>query len=185
MVAATTRPASSRSSRMLARVSTRARTAVEAGERDERDQQRDGQHHQRDVARARDHPVIDLQHVERRGEIEQVDRQAEDQRGDEIAPAGVEDPAQLIGLRFCKHAQPRGSSPALFSPRPMEKPPAARELDAVGGGRRLEGGWGWPADGSLETRVPVGRVARSLAINQGSKFHRKPCRAIKKLATLK
>src|SRR5262249_44452600 len=40
-------------------------------------------------ARARDHPVVDLEHIERGGEIKQVDGQAEDQRGDEIAPAAA------------------------------------------------------------------------------------------------
>ena len=69
---------------------------VEAGKRDERHQQRDRQHHQRDLARARDHPVVDLQHVERRGEIEQVDRQAEDQRRDEIAPARAQRVVELV-----------------------------------------------------------------------------------------
>ena len=62
---------------------------VEPGERDERDQQHERQHHQRDVARARDHPVVDLEHVERGGEIEQIDGEAEDQRRDEIAPAAA------------------------------------------------------------------------------------------------
>ena len=65
-VAATTRPASSRSSRTLgARQDPRAHD-VEPGERAEGDQQRDGQHDQRRLAAGRDHPVVDLQHVERR-----------------------------------------------------------------------------------------------------------------------
>ena len=60
---------------------------IEAGECHERRQQHEGEHHQRGLARARDHPVVDLQHVERGGEIEQIDGEAEDQRRDEIAPA--------------------------------------------------------------------------------------------------
>ena len=51
--------------------------AVEAGERRERGEQDDGQHHQRDDAAARHHAVVDLQHVKRRGEVEQVDGEAE------------------------------------------------------------------------------------------------------------
>ena len=68
---------------------------VEAGERDEREEQHDGQHHQRDVAGARDHPVVDLQHVQRAGEVEQIDAEAEDQRGEEIGAAGLKSGAQF------------------------------------------------------------------------------------------
>ena len=92
---------------------------VEAGERDEREEQHDGQHHQRDVARARDHPVVDLQHIERCCEIEQVDAEAEDQRGEEIAPAAMEHAAQLIGLRFCKHANYDGCCGGLSTWRTL------------------------------------------------------------------
>jgi hypothetical protein len=110
MVAASTRPVEAH-----ARPREHARAdEVEAGERNEREEQHDGQHRQRDVARARDHPVVDLEHIERRREIEQVDRQAEDQRGDEIAPAAVEDPAQLIGLRLCGHANHDGCCGGLL-----------------------------------------------------------------------
>jgi len=60
---------------------------VQASQRQKRHQQRDRQHHQRDLAGARDHPVIDLQHVERRGQIQQIDPEAEHRRGDKIAAA--------------------------------------------------------------------------------------------------
>jgi hypothetical protein len=49
---------------------------IECRERGESHQERDGQHH---------HPVEDLQHAERCGEIEEIDRQAECRRGTEIA----------------------------------------------------------------------------------------------------
>ena len=53
---------------------------VKPGEGGQRDEQDDRQHHQRDDAAARHHAVVDLQHVERRGEVEQVYGEAE-QRG--------------------------------------------------------------------------------------------------------
>ena len=77
MIAVMTRPAIRRSRRMLARVSTRARTTSRPASAMNAISSAIVSITQRDLARARDHPVIDLQHVERRGEIEQVDRQAE------------------------------------------------------------------------------------------------------------
>jgi hypothetical protein len=59
------RPANKRSSRMLARVSTRAHR-IKPGKRQQRHQQGQGEHHQGDLTDTGDHPVIDLQHVERR-----------------------------------------------------------------------------------------------------------------------
>ena len=76
---------------------------VETGERDQSNQQHDGQHQQGDLAGARDHPVIDLQHVERGCEVEQVDRQAEHQRGREIPAAGVQDASQFVRLGYSCH----------------------------------------------------------------------------------
>ena len=76
---------------------------VETGERDQSNQQHDGQHQQGDLAGARDHPVIDLQHVERGCEVEQVDRQAEHQRGHEIPAAGVQDASQFVRLGYSCH----------------------------------------------------------------------------------
>ena len=60
---------------------------VKTRQGEKRHQQRNGQHHQRDLAGARDHPVIDLQHVQRAGQIKQVDAKAEYRRGDKIAAA--------------------------------------------------------------------------------------------------
>jgi hypothetical protein len=89
---------------------------VESRKRAESDQEYDREHQQRDMARAVDHPVVDLEHIERACEIKQVDREAEDQRGDEIAPASLEHHAQLIRLRCCKHAYLSEIS-ALLAPR--------------------------------------------------------------------
>ena len=90
MVAASTRPASSRSRRTLARVRMRARTTSSPASATNASQQHEREHHKRGVARARDHAVVDLQHVERGGEIEQINGEAEDERRGEIAPAGLE-----------------------------------------------------------------------------------------------
>ena len=84
---------------------------IETGQRHEGQQQRDGQHHQRDLAGARDHAVIDLQHVERPGEIEQVDRQAEDRRGDEITPRGLQQNAEFVSSLAWSNTQTIGGKP--------------------------------------------------------------------------
>src|SRR5262245_55600896 len=55
------------------------------------------------MARARDHPVVDLKHIKRSRKVEHVDREAEDQCVDEIAAAAVEDPTQVIGFGLCRH----------------------------------------------------------------------------------
>ncbi len=70
---------------------------IEPGERQESNQQGNRQHHQRDLAGARDHPVIDLQHVQWPGQIKQVDGQAEHRRGDEIRFAGPQQTAEFVG----------------------------------------------------------------------------------------
>ena len=79
MTAEMTRPAMRRSSRMLARVSTRARTTSRPASATNATSSAMVSISSVTWLRARDHPVIDLQHVERRREVEQVDRQAEDQ----------------------------------------------------------------------------------------------------------
>jgi hypothetical protein len=50
----------------------------------------------RAIVSARDHAVIDLQHVQRPGQIQQVDGQAEHRRGDEITPAGLKQKPQFV-----------------------------------------------------------------------------------------
>lgn len=69
---------------------------VEPGQRQEGHQQGNGQHHQRNLAGARDYPVIDLQHVQRAGQIKQIDRQAEHRRGDEITLAGSKQKPEFV-----------------------------------------------------------------------------------------
>ena len=66
------------------------------GEQRERE---DRQRHQRRDAPARKHPIVDLQHVERAGQVEDVDQSAHQPDGDEGVPAGRQRLAQLGGRR--------------------------------------------------------------------------------------
>ena len=80
---------------------------VEPSQRQQRQQQRDRQHHERDLAGARDHPVIDLQHVKRRGQIQQVDGEAEHRGSDEIAARFAQQASKLVGFRLDRHLNKR------------------------------------------------------------------------------
>src|SRR5262249_48846794 len=59
------------------------------------------QHQERDLAAAGHHAVVELQHVERTREIEQVDREAEGSSGAEVAAAGPKQARE--GLRVLAH----------------------------------------------------------------------------------
>ena len=85
------------SSRMLARTSNRDRTASSALKRQQRDDQRQGDEQQGRLAPGRHHPVIDLQHVERRREEQDVDQQTEPGRRREMRPAGTHRVGQRLG----------------------------------------------------------------------------------------
>ncbi len=69
---------------------------VQPGQRHESDQERDREHQKRDLAGARNHAIIDLQHVERPGQIEQVNGQTEDRSGDEIALAALQQTPKFV-----------------------------------------------------------------------------------------
>ena len=63
---------------------------VETGQRKQRDRERQRNEQQGRLAPGRDNPIVDLEHVERRGEVENVDEQAEHRRGDEMPAALME-----------------------------------------------------------------------------------------------
>ena len=77
---------------------------IQTRERRVSHQQRNSEHEQRDLTGARDDAVIDLQHVEWAGQIEQVDGQAEYSRGDEVALAALQQSRQFVGpIRWIDH----------------------------------------------------------------------------------
>jgi len=64
------------------------------------------------MARARNHSIVNLQHVKRRCEVEQIDRQAEDQCSHEVSAASRKDLPHLVGFGIVGHAVNfRGATP--------------------------------------------------------------------------
>src|SRR4051794_15039207 len=61
------------------------------------EQQGHGEHEERDLAGARNHTIINLHHVERAGQIQQVNGQAEHCSRGEIALAGLQQLPEFVG----------------------------------------------------------------------------------------